>query len=132
MLNVARFDVFQLPTAMVAGDRGRVAKTMAGLQAEGEALPLVLWAVTEELRTLVRVQSQSASGRPFAQIARDNRLWGPRERLYERAMARLDAPRLEAALARAADVDRLIKGLRAPQRDSDPWLELTDLALRAA
>lgn len=132
VLNVARFDVFQLPTAMVGGDRARVARTMAGLQAEGEALPLVLWAVTEELRTLVRVQSQSATGRPFAQIARDNRLWGPRERLYERAIARLDAARLETALARAADVDRLIKGLRAPRRDSNPWLELTDLALQIA
>ena len=132
VLNVARFDVFQLPTAMVAGDCARVAKTMAGLQAEGEPLPLVLWAVTEELRTLARVQAQSASGRPFAQIARENRLWGPREKLVERAVARLDAQRLEAALARAADVDRLAKGLRASARDSDPWLELTDLALQVA
>jgi len=130
VLNVARFDVFQLPSAIVAGDRARVAKTMAGLQAEGEPLPLVLWAVTEELRTLVRVQAQAAAGRPFAQIARENRLWGPREKLVERALARLDAQRLEAALARAADVDRLAKGLRAPARDSDPWLELTDLALQ--
>ena len=60
------------------------------------------------------------------------RLWGPREKLYERALKRLDEQRLEAALVRAADVDRLIKGLRAAARDSDPWLELTDLALQVA
>lgn len=132
VLNVARYDVFQLPLAMLAGDAPRVRKTMAGLRAEGEAIPLVLWAITEELRMLVRVKSQVDSGRPFSMAARENRLWGPRERLVERALPRLDADRLIQALTRAAAVDRLAKGLRAPRADSDPWLELTDLALELA
>lgn len=129
VLNVARYDVFQLPLAMLAGDAPRVQKTMAGLRAEGEAIPLVLWAITEELRMLIRVKSQVDAGRPFAMAARENRLWGPRERLVERALGRIDVGRLGRAVARAATVDRLAKGLRAPRADSDPWLELTDLAL---
>lgn len=132
VLNVARYDVFQLPLAMLAGDAPRVQKTMAGLRAEGEAIPLVLWAITEELRTLIRVKSQVDAGRPFAMAARENRLWGPRERLVERALGRIDVGRLGRAVARAATVDRLAKGLRAPRADSDPWLELTDLALELA
>lgn len=132
VLNVARFDVFQLPLAMLAGDAPRVQKTMAGLRAEGEAIPLVLWAITEELRMLIRVKSQVDAGRPFAMAARENRLWGPRERLVERALGRIDVGRLGRAVARAATVDRLAKGLRAPRADSDPWLELTDLALELA
>lgn len=132
VLNVARYDVFQLPLAMLAGDAPRVQKTMAGLRAEGEAIPLVLWAITEELRMLIRVKSQVDAGRPFAMAARENRLWGPRERLVERALGRIDVGRLGRAVARAATVDRLAKGLRAPRADSDPWLELTDLALELA
>lgn len=132
VLNVARYDVFQLPLAMLAGDAPRVQKTMAGLRAEGEAIPLVLWAITEELRMLIRVKSQVDAGRPFAMAARENRLWGPRERLVERALGRINVGRLGRAVARAATVDRLAKGLRAPRADSDPWLELTDLALELA
>jgi DNA polymerase III subunit delta len=132
VLNVARYDVFQLPLAMLAGDAPRVQKTMAGLRAEGEAIPLVLWAITEELRMLLRVKAQVDAGRPFSMVARENRLWGPRERLAERALGRVDVDRLGRAIARAAAVDRLAKGLRAPKADSDPWLELTDLALELA
>jgi len=132
VLNVARYDVFQLPLAMEGGDAARVRKTMAGLEAEGEAVPLVLWAIAEELRTLLRVKTQVRSGRPFSMVARENRLWGPRERLVERLLPRLSEAALAAGLERAAQIDRLAKGLRAPGSDSDAWLELTDLALSVA
>jgi DNA polymerase-3 subunit delta len=132
VLNVARYDVFQLPLAMLGGDAARVRKTMAGLEAEGEAIPLVLWAITEELRTLLRVKAQVQAGRPFSMAARENRLWGPRERLVERLLPRLRPEALADGLQRAARIDRLAKGLRAPRSDSDAWLELTDLALGIA
>jgi DNA polymerase-3 subunit delta len=132
VLNVARYDVFQLPLAMLGGDATRLRKTMAGLEAEGEAIPLVLWAITEELRTLMRVMAAVQSGRPFSMAARENRLWGPRERLVERLLPRLSVPALARGLARAARIDRLAKGLRAPESDSNAWLELTDLALSVA
>jgi DNA polymerase III delta subunit len=59
-------------------------------------------------------------------------VWSPRERLFERAIGRVEMLRVERALARLAEVDRLAKGLRVRQADSDPWLELTDLALDIA
>ena len=132
VLNVARYDVFQLPLAMLGGDAARVRKTMAGLEAEGEAIPLVLWAIAEELRMLIRVKSQVQSGRPYSMVARENRVWRPREQLVERLLPRLSVPALADCLERAAQIDRLAKGLRAPESDSDAWLELTDLALSVA
>ncbi len=132
VLNVARYDVFQLPMAMLSGDAARVRKTMAGLEAEGEAIPLVLWVVTEELRTLLRIKAHVDAGRPFSVAARENRVWGPREKLFERALARVSADALEAALMRAAEIDRIAKGLLAPRTDSNVWLELTELALGVA
>jgi DNA polymerase-3 subunit delta len=132
VLNVARYDVFQLPLAMLGGDAARVRKTMAGLEAEGEAIPLVLWAITEEVRMLIRVKSQVQSGRPYSMVARENRVWRPREQMVERLLPRLSVAALADCLERAAQIDRLAKGLRAPESDSDAWLELTDLALSVA
>lgn len=132
VLNVARYDVFQLPLAMLAGDAARIRKTMTGLEAEGAAIPLVLWVITEELRTLLRIKAHVDAGRPFSAAARENRLWGPREKLVERALARVSTRALEAAWQRAAEIDRLAKGLRAPRADSNAWLELTQLALTVA
>ncbi len=128
VLDVARFDVWALPQAMLAGDRARLLRMLEGLRAEGEALPLVLWAVTEEVRALLRVKSAMDAGKPFMQAVRDARVWGPRQDLMQRIIQRVDTEHLGHLLARCADVDRLFKGLRPRGADSDPWLELGEIA----
>jgi DNA polymerase-3 subunit delta len=132
VLNVARYDVFSLPQAMLQGDRIRIGRTIAGLRAEGEALPLALWVVSEELRTLLRLKHETAAGKPFAAAARDLRLWGARLAFAERALGRVSEPVLARLLGRCAQLDRIVKGLPAPRSDSDPWLELADIALSAS
>ena len=81
---------------------------------------------------LLRAQEAVAGGKPFGAVARELRIWGPREKLMPKALRRLTAATLTALLARCADVDRLVKGLAAPARDADPWLELADIALACA
>jgi DNA polymerase-3 subunit delta len=129
VLNVARYDVYALAPALLAGDGARALRLLEGLRVEGEPLPLVLWVVAEELRTLLRAQDAVAAGKPFGVVARELRIWGPREKLMPKALRRLSAATLAALLARCADIDRLAKGLAAARRDSDPWLELSDIAL---
>jgi len=128
ILDVARFDISDLPAAMVAGDRARVVRLVAGLRAEGEPLPLLLWMMSEELRGLLRLKQATAAGRPYAAVARSVRLNSP-PALVERALPRLRAPVLAALLERCAGLDRLAKGLRVADADDDPWLELAQLAL---
>jgi DNA polymerase-3 subunit delta len=132
VLDVARFDVFALPVAMLGGDAARVARMMQALQAEGEPLPLALWAVSEDLRNVLRLRTAVDDGVPYAQATRQ--VWIRREKdaVTQAAVRRLSVDRARALLARCADVDRSFKGLRAPRADSDPWLELTDIALAAA
>ena len=132
VLNVARYDVFALPQAMLEGDQDRICRTIEGLRAEGEALPLALWVVSEELRTLLRLKHETAAGRPFASSARELRVWGSRLPATERALGRISEPALTALLARCAQLDRIAKGLPAARADSDPWLELADIALSAS
>jgi DNA polymerase-3 subunit delta len=130
--DVARFEVFDLPAAMLAGEAARALKMVGALRAEGAALPLLLWAIGEQVRAVLRARQALAAGRPVGALAREMRMWQGRERLLEAAATRIPAAVAETLLARCADIDRLGKGLRVPRRDSDPWLELAELVLDVA
>ncbi|OWY27419.1 DNA polymerase III subunit delta [Herbaspirillum robiniae] len=132
VLNVARYDVFKLNEAMLSGDVARLTRMMDGLKGEGEALPLVLWAVTEEIRTLLKLKSGMAQGKPVGALLKEYRIWGPREKLMEPALRRISLTALESALQEAALVDRMVKGLRAKAFAGDPWDALTQLGLKLA
>ncbi|PLZ03493.1 DNA polymerase III subunit delta [Burkholderia sp. WAC0059] len=139
VLNVARYDVFKLNEAMLAGDVGRLARMLDGLRGEGEATVLVLWALVEEVRTLLRIKRGVAAGKPLATLLRENRVWGPRERLVGPALGRLTEAGLERGLALAAKLDRQVKGLWAGARGEwrhalppDAWDGLFELAMAVA
>jgi DNA polymerase-3 subunit delta len=132
VLNVARYDVFKLSEAMLAGDPARLVRMLEGLKGEGEALPLVLWAVSEEIRTLLKLKAGMAQGRPLGALLKEYRIWGPRERMMEPALRRISLATLEAALQQAAQVDKMVKGLRAKQFAGDAWDAMLQLALRVA
>jgi len=128
VLDVARYEGNSLAGAMLAADKLRITRLIAGLRAEGEPLPLLLWMVSEELRNLLRIRQAVAAGRPFAAALRGVRL-SAAPALVERVLPRLSGEHLARMLARCAELDRLVKGLPLADGDDDPWLELTDLAL---
>ena len=138
VLDVARYDVFRLGEAMLAGDAPRVARMVDGLKGEGESPVLVHWAMTEEVRALLRAKLAVAKGQPLAGLLRSLRVWGARERLFEPAMKRLSLATLREALRRCAEIDRIVKGLRnvydpvpGPAM-GDPWTELSRLGMTVA
>jgi len=132
VLNVARYDVFKLSEAMLSGDAARLVRMLEGLKGEGEALPLVLWAVAEEIRTLLKLKAGVAQGRPLGVLLKEYRIWGPKERMMEPALRRISLPTLEKALQDAAQVDKMIKGLRAKAFAGDAWDAMLQLALKVA
>jgi len=132
VLNVARYDVFKLSEAMLMGDPARLARMLEGLKGEGEALPLVLWAVSEEIRTLLKLKAGMAQGRPLGALLKEYRIWGPRERMMDPALRRISLPTLESALQEAAQVDKMVKGLRAKAFAGDAWDAMLQLALKVA
>jgi DNA polymerase-3 subunit delta len=132
VMNVARYDVFKLSEAMLSGDCPRLVRMLEGLKGEGEALPLVLWAVAEEIRTLLKLKSAMAQGRPLSALLKEYRIWGPRERLMDPALRRIALPTLELAMREAAQVDRMVKGLRSKAFAGDAWDAMLQLALRVA
>ena len=125
VVDVARFNVFDIGTVLLKADRAHYARMLDGLRAEGTAAPLVLWAVAEEARALLKVKTAMAAGAPMAQALREARVWGPRQDLMPAALRRLDPRQLAAVLQHAARIDRIIKGLA----QGDVWDALLQLGL---
>lgn len=132
VLNVARYDVFKLNEAMLAGDVARLSRMLNGLKGEGEALPLVLWAMAEEIRTLLKLKSGMQQGRPLSALLKEYRIWGPREKLMDPALRRVSLQTLQTALQEASQVDKMVKGLRAKAFAGDAWDALLQLGLKVA
>ncbi|MBT8515200.1 DNA polymerase III subunit delta [Polynucleobacter paneuropaeus] len=121
ILKVARYNVFELSEAMLAGDLPRVNRMLDGLKGEGEPLVLILWSITEELRLLSKLKMASDAGESIQQLLRASRVWGNKERLYPAALKRVQSSRLRQAVQIAAGLDRQSKGLQAAELPGDPW-----------
>jgi DNA polymerase-3 subunit delta len=132
VLNVARYDVFKLSESVLSGQVARVQRMLDGLQAEGEAAVLVHYTLAEDIRALKRVKDAMAEGKPLPMALREQRIWGVREKQFERVLPRLSASRLAQLLQNAHQVDGIVKGLKVADWPTDPWQALNRLALRVA
>lgn len=115
----ARYDVFRLTDAALAGDGARALRVLAGLRAEGEQVPGLMGWIVNQLQALARL---AAAGNLGAAL-RAERIWPAREALYRKALARGDATHWQRCLAAASIVDRAGKG----RADGDAWVLLERL-----
>lgn len=129
VLNVARYDVFKLSEAVLSGNLPRAMRMMDGLQAEGTAEVLVHWTLSEDIRNLKRAKDALASGQPLPMVLRSLRIWGNKEKLFERVVPRLTANAAVRLLHSAHVVDGIVKGLPADNWPSDSWQALRKLAV---
>lgn len=129
VLNVARYDVFKLGEAVLAGQVARALRMLDGLEAEGEAAVLVHWTLADDLRGLQRVHAATLQGKPLPLALRDARVWGVKEKLFERVVPQLDAVTLTALVAAAHTVDGIVKGVPDPLWPTEPWAALRRLVL---
>ena len=120
----ARFSIFDLVDAVLAGDTGRAVRILNALRAEAVAPPLVLWSLTDQLRVLVTISLLLQRGSKF-DLATKN-IWKMRRPLIKRALSRLSSRRLYSMLRQCARIDRVIKGIEAGRE----WEELLQLTLK--
>ena len=128
VLNVARFDVFQLGDAMLAGDAARAARILDGLRGEGQKPIPVLGVLAWLTRSLNKAKLALARGADMAGALREGGFWGERQHLARRALPRLSAATLAQAQRQAAEIDRMSKGLKR----GDVWDALLSLVLAIA
>ena len=123
VLNVSRYDAFQLGEAVLAGDVERTVRVLQGLQDEGAQPVAVMNPLLWILRPLVRVKQAESRGENVATAMQQARIYGDRQMLVKRALARLSLRQLQAALIKLAEIDRTAKGLM----HGDAWLEISRL-----
>lgn len=128
VMNVARYDVFKLSDAVLAGKAERTQRMLDGLQAEGEATVLVHWALAEDIRAMKRVVDSMSAGRPLGLALRENRIWGAKEKQFERIMPTVQTSTVNKLLQAAHQVDGVVKGLKHADWPSEPWQALHRLA----
>jgi DNA polymerase-3 subunit delta len=126
--DVARFDVFDLSAACLAGDAARVLRIIATLEAEGEGLPLLLWQLSEDIHALAAVAEATATGTPVATAIRNARVWGKRQSAMERAARRLRPAEIAPMMRALAALDATSKGIGR----GNPWDDFRTLALALA
>ncbi len=106
----ARFDVFGLADAALAGDGARALRMVAGLAAEGTHAAELLGGLVFQFDTLLRVAQAIAGGKQTTAALRAERLWQSREAGFRAALARGDADFWEARLAELGQIDAIAKG----------------------
>jgi DNA polymerase-3 subunit delta len=121
----ARYDVFQLADAALAGDDLRVARILQHLQQEGIAATLVLWSLVREIASLSEVAGALSRGDSAGRALKAAGVWSSREQLVMSAVRRCGGQSAQQLLDQAALVDRIVKGARPGQ----PWPALLDLGL---
>ncbi|MEY8875397.1 MAG: DNA polymerase III subunit delta [Leptothrix sp. (in: b-proteobacteria)] len=131
VLNVARYDITKLGESIWTGQVARALRMMDGLRAEGEAAVLVHWALSDDIRALVRARAALDEGKPMPLALKEARAWGVKERLFERVLPALDERQLAPLLAAASVCDGIVKGLAHPDWPREAWDALRRLVLMA-
>lgn len=126
----ARYDVYDLAEAAMAGQIGRAHRVLSLLRSEGVAAAVALWALARDLRVVASAKALVETG-----VNLETALSRQREKLYDRrrssivnAAKRLDRRQAEQAVLLCAQADRVIKGAAV----GDEWDALLQVCLCVA
>ena len=128
VLNVSRYDVFQLGDAMLAADRERTVRILRGLREEGTQVVALMGALVWLLRGIVRIKQAESLGENLANVMQQAKIRRDRQTLVERALRRLSLRQLQAAMGKLAEIDKIAKGIAK----GDAWLEISRLCFGLA
>jgi DNA polymerase-3 subunit delta len=130
----ARYDVFKLIDAGLAGDINRCVRMTTGLKAEGvEPLFIVNMLVREirsieSIKTAINQNQNQNRGAGQREVFKKARVWDKRVPLVTKCLDRHDSRSLQEMLLQLGSVDRTVKGLES----GDPWRKLQDVVFRLA
>lgn len=121
----SRYNVFTLSDKVLSGDSKASLKILQGLEEEGTAETVVLWALSKDLRTLVAVKGALEKGEQINWALKQQGVWEKRQPLFQKALQRLSLQQLQQLLQNAGKIDLAIKGME----NKKPWDELGTICL---
>ena len=124
----ARYDVFALAEAMLAGEAGRAARVLQVLRAEGEAVAALVPWLTSQTQLACGIAAALAKGESVDSALRRANVWTSRMAQFKAAARRGDARFWEQRYGELARVERMSKG----REQGDAWLALERMVVAAA
>ena len=121
----ARYNIFTLVDAALAGERARVCRIMSGLEGEGVEPVQVAWALDREIRMMATISEAVARGERPDQAMAQQRVWQKRKPLVQAGLQRHPIRRWRQLQLRMGRIDRMLKSSEPGNR----WDELLQLAL---
>jgi DNA polymerase-3 subunit delta len=128
VMDSSRYNVFDLVDKALAGDSTSAVQCFNGLKAEGNAAPVILWALAEQIRTLLSIHEMLTVGLNIDRAMEQARVRKNRQAMIRRASQRIPINQLRWLLRRCAHADRAIKGMAS----GDPWNTMLDITLNLA
>lgn len=113
----SRFDVYKLVDAAVAGDTARALRILDNVRAEGIEAPIVVWALTRELRVLVSLAELVQTGTDLSGALQRSGVWRSRQGIVRSCVSRHQTAGLYQLMKTARRADAAAKG----QAPGDPW-----------
>lgn len=122
----ARFDVFELVDTLLLGQQTKAEHMLTRLkQVDKDAVPLIVWALAREFRSLAKMAWQQSQGQSVNQIVEQARVWQKRKPIVTKALNTYTMEHWHRLLAALAEIDAIAKGVKP----GDAWFMLATLAL---
>lgn len=108
--NNARYDLFSFIDQTLLGNRAKAIKMLRGLKEEGNETPIILWALTRELRLLTQI-SEDSNNMNMAACFKKHRVWDKRKPIISANLQKNKKSDYQQMFQLAAKIDQSIKGL---------------------
>ena len=106
----ARYDVFKLTDSLLAGNIERALQVLSSLREEKLAAPVILWALTREIRLLLSLALAKSQRSGTDTVFRNNRVWDSRKNAYLQTLARGKMDDWKVLMQSCSKADQMIKG----------------------
>lgn len=106
----ARFDIFNLTDECIKGESKHALHVLQGLKSEGTEPPVILWALTRDLRVICELSNANRSGQPPKAIFSAHRVIAKRQGLLSRTASRISHTQLNQLIKLSERIDQSIKG----------------------
>jgi DNA polymerase-3 subunit delta len=125
----ARFNVYTLADACLAGTSERVCRILQSLKREQAEPIVILWALSRDVRTLCHLSSAAErTGQPVKSLFNKHGVWSARSGIVSMALRRMSNGHWENILRRLGRADLMVKG-SVPLQKQNIWEELESISL---
>jgi len=125
----SRFNIFNLLDAAVNNKAAAVNRILDRLKSENIEPTLILWTITNELRSLINISFNITQGMSADQAITQNNIWNNRKPLVKKVLGQYNLAQLQNFLKSTMNIDLIIKGA---DNQHLLWHELSKLYLNFA